>query len=472
MRTLATKQPGNDFAKQKKNGDKVRSRSVSPLSTGMPLLQHQCACGGGCPRCQEKLGIQTKLKISEPGDKYEQEADRIADEVMRMPEPRQRETQPKSSLGISSSSIVQRQVEGETQQEQLSRPSPFCRQEGDRCIDRGCSQFGRVCEPIEPGTMKGCRCLPTSLPTSQASILQRHGTKSPAEHLLLQRACSGCSREVKPEETEPISIMTKGLDGGSCDSVPDDESMMGQEDDEELATTAMAKPATGSFNRSAHSLERLLSHSRGGGNPLSGTVRSFMESRFGRDLSVVRIHTDRYAVRMAKALNAEAFASGRDVYFGEGRYSPSTTTGKRLLAHELTHTIQQSGNWSTGQEETVHPYIQRFTLKGFPPTEEAAMNAAVPAAIAKVKACSQLSWYGKSEIPKALNFVRYDYVPDLGLCGWTFPSSWYIKIGQQAFDTSRCCDLPSTLAHEASHTVWYTEGKARKMECNCFGCSC
>lgn len=389
MRAIATKQPTNDSAKQKKSGDKGRSRSVSPLSTGMPLLQRQCSCGGGCPRCK-KSPIQAKLKISEPGDKYEQEADRIADEVMRMP---------------------------------------------------------------EPG-------------------LQRHGTKSPAEHLLLQRACSACSREVKPEDTEAISIMTKGLDGGSCDSVPDDESMMGQEDDEELATTVMAKPATGSLNGSAHSLERLLSQSRGGGNPLSGTVRSFMESRFGRDLSVVRIHTDRDAVRMAKALNAEAFASGRDVYFGEGRYSPSTTTGKRLLAHELTHTIQQSGNWSTGQEETVHPYIQRFTLQDFPPAEAAAMNAAVPAAIAKVKACSELSLYGKSEIPAALDFVRYDYVPDLGLCGWTFPSSWYIKIGKEAFDTSRCCDLPSTLAHEASHTAFYTERKSRKMECNCFGCSC
>ena len=103
MRTLATKQPGNDFAKQK-NGDKVRSRSVSPLSTGMPLLQRQCACGGGCPRCQEKLGIQTKLKIGEPGDKYEQEADRIADEVMRMPEP-----------------SVQRQMEPEEEEEMVQR---------------------------------------------------------------------------------------------------------------------------------------------------------------------------------------------------------------------------------------------------------------------------------------------------------------------------------------------------------------
>jgi hypothetical protein len=102
MRAIATKQPTNDSAKQKKNGDKGRSRSVSPLSTGMPLLQRKCACGGGCPRCQDKQGIQTKLKISEPGDKYEQEADRVADEVMRMPEP-----------------SVQRQVDLEEEEEEM-----------------------------------------------------------------------------------------------------------------------------------------------------------------------------------------------------------------------------------------------------------------------------------------------------------------------------------------------------------------
>ncbi len=119
MRTLATKQPTNDSAKQKKNGDGVRSasssvtlsRSVSPLSTGMPLLQRKCACGGSCPRCKDELGIQTKLKISEPGDKYEQEADRIADEVMRMPEPSvQRQLEPEEE----EQEMVQRKASGDS----------------------------------------------------------------------------------------------------------------------------------------------------------------------------------------------------------------------------------------------------------------------------------------------------------------------------------------------------------------------
>jgi hypothetical protein len=85
MKAIATKQPTNESVKQNKSGEKGRSRSVSPLSTGMPLLQRKCACGGGCPRCQDELGIQTKLKIGEPGDKYEQEADHIADLVVNTP---------------------------------------------------------------------------------------------------------------------------------------------------------------------------------------------------------------------------------------------------------------------------------------------------------------------------------------------------------------------------------------------------
>jgi hypothetical protein len=93
MRTLATKQPINDVVKQK-NGERGRSRSISSLSTGMPLLQRKCACGGGCPRCKEQGLLQTKLKISEPGDKHEQEVDQIADEVMRMPEPQRSPNHP------------------------------------------------------------------------------------------------------------------------------------------------------------------------------------------------------------------------------------------------------------------------------------------------------------------------------------------------------------------------------------------
>jgi hypothetical protein len=100
------------------------------------------------------------------------------------------------------------------------------------------------------------------------------------------------------------------------------------------------------------------------------------------------------------------------------------------------------------------------------------MNAAIPRAISTVRSCSGLSWWGRYVIPPAIARARYDYKEDLGLCGWTFPASWYIEIGKSALEPDACCDLAATIAHEASHTEFYTEARARSMECTCFNCSC
>lgn len=78
------------------------------------------------------------------------------------------------------------------------------------------------------------------------------------------------------------------------------------------------------------------------GQPLDTSTRAFMESRFGHDFSQVRVHTDAKAAESAQAVNAFAFTLGKDVVFGEGQYAPGTSEGRRLLSHELTHTIQQS----------------------------------------------------------------------------------------------------------------------------------
>jgi|GEM_PF-3051340 len=214
MRAIATKQPTNDAAKQKKKGNSVRSlRSVSPLSTGMPFVQRKCACGGGCPRCQEDLGIQTKLKIGEPGDKYEQEADRIADEVMRMPEP-----------------SVQRQIELEEEEEEMI-------------------QRKAIVNSISSGSQ---------------------------------------------DELEVPSIVHEVL--------------------------------------------------RSPGQSLAPSTCKFMESHFGHDFSQVRVHTDAKAAKSAKVVGAIAYTFGRNVVFSAGQYSPSSTKGKKLLAHELTHVVQQGSS--------------------------------------------------------------------------------------------------------------------------------
>ncbi|MDJ1184365.1 eCIS core domain-containing protein [Roseofilum casamattae] len=98
----------------------------------------------------------------------------------------------------------------------------------------------------------------------------------------------------------------------------------------------------GSF-KTSKSIESRIQTKQGGGRPLPKTTRSFMEDRFGNDFSKVRIHTDSTAVQLSQDLQAKAFTHGHDIYFNSGYYNPSSNSGKHLLAHELTHTIQQKG---------------------------------------------------------------------------------------------------------------------------------
>jgi hypothetical protein len=93
----------------------------------------------------------------------------------------------------------------------------------------------------------------------------------------------------------------------------------------------------------SNTLSEQITSSRGSGAEMDRTTQAFMQSRFGADFSHVRIHTDGEAVRIARELNAQAFTVGRDIHFDSGKYSPGTDGGRHLLAHELTHTIQQGG---------------------------------------------------------------------------------------------------------------------------------
>jgi hypothetical protein len=89
-------------------------------------------------------------------------------------------------------------------------------------------------------------------------------------------------------------------------------------------------------------LENSIRSIAGGGQPLSGSLRTFMEPRFGADFSGVRVHADTRAHSLARSVEARAFTVGNNIVFGAGQYAPETESGRRLLAHELTHTLQQS----------------------------------------------------------------------------------------------------------------------------------
>ena len=110
------------------------------------------------------------------------------------------------------------------------------------------------------------------------------------------------------------------------------------------ATTAPAvqrQPVREAHPSPPEALEGVGNVLRSSGRPLDAETRREMEQHFGHDFSRVRVHTDSRAAESAKALNSLAYAIGRDVVFGQGQYAPETITGKRLLAHELTHVVQQ-----------------------------------------------------------------------------------------------------------------------------------
>ncbi len=111
------------------------------------------------------------------------------------------------------------------------------------------------------------------------------------------------------------------------------------------------------------SLASSIQNSKGSGSSMDGGTQSFMENRFGRDFSNVKIHTGSQSVQMNKELNAQAFTTGSDIYFNNGKYQPQSESGKQLLAHELTHVVQQGGS-----SIQTKPFIQRAYWVGVEPS--------------------------------------------------------------------------------------------------------
>src|SRR5262245_36123699 len=141
----------------------------------------------------------------------------------------------------------------------------------------------------------------------------------PAHTGLLQRKCAACSNHAIGGECEECKKKT-----GLLQRRPANESSAG-----EIPTI----------------VHEVL---RSPGQPLDAATRAFMEPRFGYDFSGVRVHTDAKAAESAQKVNALAYTVREHIVFGAGQYAPKKIEGQRLLAHELTHTIQQSGSAQTG----------------------------------------------------------------------------------------------------------------------------
>ncbi|MDH5543397.1 MAG: DUF4157 domain-containing protein [Nitrospinota bacterium] len=154
----------------------------------------------------------------------------------------------------------------------------------------------------------------------------------------------------------------------------------------------------------SHDFNKTLASSRGSGNPLPADVKNFMEPRFGHDFSNVRTHTGSNAHQLSSSINAQAFTSGSDIYFNRGKYSPGTDSGRKLIAHELTHTIQQ-GKGVRAKHFNITPAtprIQRF-LGGL---WDKATDFVSSVASSVKEGVSKAANWAKEKALAALNFLK------------------------------------------------------------------
>jgi hypothetical protein len=234
--------------------------------------------------------IQTKLTVGQPNDKYEKEADSVADKaVQRMEEPDKIQTKPLTQTPAITP-FVQKKCANCEKEEALQRKED------------------KKDEPLQKKGING----------EKEEKVQR---KEEEKEKPVQRKCANCEKEE--------ALQKKGTDG-----------------------TAPA------------SIENRLASTQGKGAPLPSQVRGNMENSIGADFSKVRVHTDSHAVQMNQQLHAQAFTHGNDVYFNSGKYNTNSKQGQHLLAHELTHTVQQSGNVSRSIQRKPGdvPGVQRFAF--------------------------------------------------------------------------------------------------------------
>jgi hypothetical protein len=271
--------------------------------------------------------IQAKLTVGAAGDRYEQEADRVAEQVMgeqqaasSKQQGMQRQEQEKEvqakPLAATITPLAQRQLEEEevqTKQEAASsKQQALQRQEDEEELQTRPLQRQEDEEEI------------------QTKRLQRQEDEEELQTKRLQR---------KEDEEE---LQTRPLQRQEDEEEIQTRPLQRQEDEEELQTKRLQRKTDGSFE-AGRAFEDRLAAQKGGGRPLPAETRAFMEPRFGADFGGVRVHTGSEVAQLNRQVSAQAFTHGQDIYMGAGYYNPGSQAGKRLLAHELTHVVQQVG---------------------------------------------------------------------------------------------------------------------------------
>ena len=163
----------------------------------------------------------------------------------------------------------------------------------------------------------------------QANSIQRKFSNVGLQSLTIQPFTIGSRISKKLQKTisrTPLFVQAK------CDGCDEEEKM-------QQKSGSIQFEGDGALVSS--NIESQIQGMKGGGHSMDNDTTTAMESSFGADFSNVKVHTNSQAVQMSKDLNAHAFTVGNDIFFNEGRYQPQSKQGSGLLAHELTHTVQQ-----------------------------------------------------------------------------------------------------------------------------------
>ena len=269
---------------------KGRSPAANPLQGG--VLQRKCACGS---QGSSNKRQPNSLIINQPNDIYEQQADRVAEQVIR-----------------------------------------------SKNID---SEFGKSAElnaKYRLGASSDRNFIVPVLTLNQNSPLSQFKN-------LVQRQEDELDAEIEPEMEQQSPIEE--------DEVVDETEIEEEEwTGDETGRPKLENSAINSSQATPIQIPQRV------GRPLETNVRQFMESCIGRDFSQVRIHTDADSVSSAKQLHAEAYTVRSNIYFNQGRYNPESVEGQKLLAHELTHVVQQTQtSQAIGYPQTL---VQRQRRRG------------------------------------------------------------------------------------------------------------
>jgi len=295
--------------------------------------------------------VQAKLNVGKPKDKFEKEADHVADKIVEHHHPESTSVSPinkvdsvqrdtdeligEKPISKTISPLIQKHEEEETAQTKSEKEDTISKQEEK--------------EEMKP-KLEGKEDIQKQEEEEEAQAkAEEEEDLQNQEELEEAQAKSEKDEDVqKQEETEEVQSKAE-----------DDETLQKQEEEEEEVQAKgrnekddiqkqneneeeeeiQARSAGGLL--SFPDIETVLHRSRGKGSPLSSHLRSLFEKSLGVDLGSVRVHTDSTAVQMSKELRAQAFTNRSDIYFNEGKFDPTTKGGFHLLGHELAHTIQQ-----------------------------------------------------------------------------------------------------------------------------------